>query len=98
MDGITCDMCGKSLLVDEDVRYVADLVVYAAYDPMELTDRDFERDIGAEISTTLAAAKKRDANELEEEVVALRRMDLCPTCRKRLLEEPFGRARGSKAT
>jgi len=90
VDGITCDMCGKSLLVDEDVRYVADMVVYAAYDPMELTSEDLERDIAAEIAATLEAVKGRDAKELEEEVVAARRIDLCPSCRRKLLDETFG--------
>jgi hypothetical protein len=87
LDGITCDLCGKSLLVEENVRYVAELLVYAAYDPMELTSEDLRRDIAAEIEKTLEALKKRDAKELEEEVVASRRLDLCPACRKRLLDE-----------
>ncbi len=87
MDGITCDLCGKSLLVEENVRYVAELLVYAAYDPMELTSEDLRRDIAAEIEKTLEVLKKRDAKELEEEVVAARRLDLCPVCRKRLLDE-----------
>jgi len=90
MDGITCDMCGKSLLVDEDVRYVGDLLVYAAYDPMEVTSEDLQRDIRAEISELLEKMKDRDAAELEEEVVAARRLDLCPACRKRLLDELSG--------
>ncbi len=73
--------------MEENVRYVAELVVYAAYDPMELTSADLERDIAAEIERTLEVIKKRDAKELEEEVVAVRRLDLCPQCRKRVLEE-----------
>ena len=96
MDGITCDLCGKSLLVDEDVRYVADVVVYAAYDPMELTSSDLERDITAEIRRTLDAMKGRDATELEEEVAAVRRLDLCPQCRKRFLRENLKAADGGK--
>jgi hypothetical protein len=87
MDGITCDLCGKSLLVDEDVRYVAEVVVYAAYDVMELTSADLERDIAGEVSDTLGALDGRDAKELEEEVAATRRLDLCAACRKEFLEE-----------
>ena len=86
VDGITCDICKKSLLVDEDVRYIAELVVYAAYDPMELTSADLERDIEAEIRRTLDIIRKRDTTELAEEVAAVRKLDLCPRCRKRLLE------------
>ena len=40
MEGITCDRCGKSLLIDESVRYEVKIVVQAAYDPMELTAED----------------------------------------------------------
>ena len=87
MDGFTCDLCGKGLLADESVRYVAEVVVYAAYDPMEITAEDLEKDIAAEIEETLEVLKKRDAEELAEEVVAMRRLDLCPPCRKKLLDE-----------
>jgi len=92
VDGITCDMCGKSLLVDEDVRYVADLTVFAAYDVMELTSEDLaKRDIRAEIKRLLEQLKLRDQKELEEEVFAQRRYHLCPSCRKRFLDDPFGK-------
>ena len=95
MDGLNCDMCGKSLLVDEDVRYVADITVYAAYDVMELTTEDLaRRDIKAEIDRALAAAAGRDPKELEEEVIAKRRLDLCPSCRKLFLNDPL--AKGSR--
>ena len=40
----TCDMCGKALLVDESVRYVVKVQVYVAYDQMEITEEDLERD------------------------------------------------------
>ena len=43
MNGISCDRCDKSLLVDEDVRYEVRIVVQAAYDPMEITREDLER-------------------------------------------------------
>jgi len=86
MDGITCDMCGKPLLADEDTRYIAEVKIYAAYDVMELTTEDLEkRDIAAEIEKAIKAASRRDAKELEEEVFAHRKFDLCPSCRKQFL-------------
>jgi hypothetical protein len=96
VDGITCDMCGKSLLVDEEVRYVADVRVYAAYDPMELTTRDLEaRDVRAEIERTLETLEGVGEIEAQEEVYATRRLDLCPSCRKLFLDDPLARsARG----
>ncbi len=87
MDGITCDLCGKSLLVDENVRYVGDVVIYAAYDPMELTSNDLELDTTEEIRKTLEAIEKRDTKDLEEEIIATRHLDLCPSCRKHLLND-----------
>jgi len=87
LDGITCDICGKSLLVDEDVRYVADVTVFAAYDVMEMTSDDLaRRDIRAEIERTLATLRDRDPKEAEEEVIAQRRFDLCPSCRRNFLD------------
>jgi hypothetical protein len=87
MDGITCDMCGRSLLVAEDSRYIAEVKIYAAYDVMELTSEDLQkRDIQKEIRQTIEDAARRDARELEEEIFAHRRFDLCPSCRKQFLE------------
>ena len=86
MDGITCDMCGKGLLVDEEVRYVADVKVFAAYDVMEMTTDDLEsRNLRAEMRAVLKALDGRDAKELEEEIFAERRFALCPSCRKKFL-------------
>ena len=96
MHGLSCDRCGKSLLVDEDVRYLARLEVVAAYDPPEIMRRDLEGDLGAEMGRLVRAAERRDAEELEEEVAAVRRFDLCPPCRKALLDDPPG-ARGFPA-
>jgi transcription initiation factor IIE alpha subunit len=85
-------MCGKSLLVDEDTRYIADLTVFAAYDVMEMTSEDLaRRDIKAEIRRTLERLQGRDQKEIEEEIFAQRRFDLCPSCRKRFLDDPFGK-------
>ena len=87
LDGLTCDMCGKSLLVDEEVRYVADVTVFAAYDVMEMTRDDLERrDIRAEIERTLEKLKDISEKEAEEEVLAKRCLDLCPSCRTLFLE------------
>jgi ribosomal protein S27AE len=81
MHGLSCDRCGKSLLVDEEVRYLARIEVVAAYDPPELTRRDLETDFDAEIRRLVRAMEGRDAKSLEEEVAAIRRFDLCPPCR-----------------
>lgn len=93
MHGLSCDRCGKSLLVDEEVRYLARVEVVAAYDPPEITRQDLERDFDAEIRRLVRAMESRDPKELEEEVAAVRRFDLCPPCRAAFLGElPGGRS------
>ncbi|MCK6482313.1 MAG: hypothetical protein HUU06_12250 [Planctomycetaceae bacterium] len=90
MHGLTCDRCGKNLLVDEEVRYLLRLEIVAAYDPPEIMPADLERDFDAEIRRLVRSMEGRDAVELEEEVAAVRRFDLCPPCRRALLADPLG--------
>ncbi len=85
MHGLTCDRCRKSLLLDEEVRYLARVEVVAAYDPPELTRADLERDFDAEIRRLVAAMERGDAKSMEEEVAVVRRFDLCPPCRAAFL-------------
>ena len=40
----TCDMCGKPLLPDEDIRYVVKIEVHTACDAMEM-DEDMDEEI-----------------------------------------------------
>jgi hypothetical protein len=85
-----CDRCGKGLLVDAEVRYEVRIEVKAGFDPPELTSRDLERDWAAEIGKLLERIEAADPEELEEEVYAVRRYDLCPPCRAAWLADPFG--------
>jgi len=91
MHGLSCDRCGKSLLIDEEVRYLARIEVVAAYDPPEITRRDLETDFDAELRRLVRSMEGRDAKSLEEEVAAIRRFDLCPPCRKLFLDASPGR-------
>jgi len=85
--GLTCDRCGKALLVDEPLRYVVKVEVYAAYDPLEVTRREIEgRDLDGEIQRLLREIADRDARELEREVYERRDLDLCPSCRQGFLD------------
>lgn len=93
--GISCDGCGGTLLVDESVRYVVDIRVYAAYDPMEITQADYEKDHAAEIQRLVEACKGMSAQELEDQVYREFRFHLCPACQKRYLRDPLGRGAAS---
>ncbi len=87
----SCDLCGRPLLADEDVRYVVKSQVFAACDPMELTRADLERDDAAEMRKLLDQMAETDARTLEAQVFKQLRFDLCQACRDRYLEDPLMR-------
>ena len=89
MDGISCDRCGKGLLIDEEVRYEVGIVVQAAYDPMEIMKEDLERDHEAEMKKILEKLKGMSQEEGMNQVHKTFRFDLCPPCQKKYLEEPI---------
>ena len=84
-----CDLCGKGLLIDEDVRYEVTIEVKSAYDPMEITKEDLKKDFSAEIKHLLDKIKDRSAEELQDEVYKLFKFDLCLSCQKKLLKSPL---------
>ena len=94
--GISCDRCGRTLLVDESVRYVVDVRVYAAYDTMEITRSDYEKDHREEIREALDACRKMSADELEDQIYREFRFHLCPPCQKRYLRDPLGTGSGPR--
>jgi len=85
----TCDVCGKPLLLDEQTRYVVKIEVFAAYDPMELTEEDLEQDYLEEIAELVERMKDIDPRKLEEGVYKSFRFDLCPACQKEYLKDPL---------
>lgn len=87
----SCDLCGKELLVEEDLRYVAKIEVFAAYDPLEITEEDLEQDHMEEIGELLKQMEHMDEQELEDQVYKSFRFDLCPECHKKFLKDPLGR-------
>jgi hypothetical protein len=93
MDGLVCDACGAALLADADVRYVLKVEGFAAYDPLELTREDLNRDFDAELEGLLAALAEVDPEEAQDEVHRSFRYDLCPPCWRRYLKDPLAGAR-----
>ncbi len=88
-----CDLCGKTLLIDEDIRYVLKIDVYAAYDPMELTADDLERDHRAEIKRLIEQMNGMDPQELEDSVHKEFNFQLCPACQREYIKNPLSRDR-----
>ena len=89
MAGFCCDMCGKALLADEDVRYIVKIEVFAAYDPMELTDGDVAQDHMKEIRELVKRMSEMEPQALEDQVYKSFTFDLCPACQKKFLKKPL---------
>lgn len=90
MDGLVCDGCGATLLLDSDVRYVLRIEGFAAYDPLELTRDDLKRDFRAEMRALLESLSRLSAEEAQDQVYRSFRFDLCPECWRRYLGDPIG--------
>ncbi len=87
-----CDMCGKSLVPEEDDRYVVKIEIYAACDSMEVDDDDdliddFEEDDEEE------EEEEEEDNINHEEMDGVEyktfRYDLCSKCHSRYMQDPL---------
>ena len=92
---LECDICGKTLLLDEDVRYIVNVEVFAAYDPLELTQEDLGKDCRKELRELVERMKDLDPEKAQDSVYRKLRFDLCPACQKEYLKDPLGRNRHS---
>ncbi len=88
---LTCDLCGKALLVDEDARYEVRIQVYAAYDPLEITPDDLAQDTRDQIRRLVAQLEGMDPQEVEDSVYKEFLFDLCPDCQRRYIQAPLPR-------
>lgn len=86
----TCDLCGRDMDAENELRFVVKLEVYAAFDPLQ-DDVDSDRDHLQEIHEILERADISDNPEISDEVYQQLRYDLCPECRKRFMKNPLGR-------
>jgi hypothetical protein len=91
VDGISCDLCGKGLLIDEQVRYTVRIEIKAAYDPMEIVREDLDRDLRAEMEGLIEKMKGMSKEDAANQVYKVFHFDLCPPCQKRYLKRPLPR-------
>lgn len=87
----SCDLCKRPLDAQNDLRYVVQLEVYAAFDPLELDDRDDDEDNLQELQEILERIDDAADPEIGDDVYKKMRFDVCGDCRKRLLKNPLGR-------
>ena len=89
MDGLVCDGCGRTLLLEEDVRYVLRVEGFAAYDPLEITREDLKRDLEADLRSLIERLSDVSEEEAEGQVHREFRFDLCPGCWRRYRKDPL---------
>jgi hypothetical protein len=88
MNHATCDSCGRQLLTNSDVRYEVSIQVKAAYDPMEVSAEDLEKDYRAEIAKVLRQLGQLEglsAAEAQNQVYRAFDFDLCAACQRRYI-------------
>ncbi len=89
MNGLSCDMCGNELLIDEDVRYVSEIQVYAAYDPLEITASDLKKDFRSAISELIKKMKHLGPEKAQNSVYKAFSFDLCCKCQRGYIKDPL---------
>ena len=87
-----CDMCGRSLVPDEDDRYVVKIEVYAACDSVDADceDEEFISDFEEEDDDENdEEIDNVDSDEIESIEYKTFRYDLCSKCHSRYLQNPL---------
>lgn len=84
----TCDMCGKPLHPDEDIRYVVKIEVCAACESEE-AEEGFE-DSAEELTDYDPSESEEEEEEVEEDMeYKTLRFDLCSKCHKMYIQDPL---------
>lgn len=92
----SCDMCGRSLLPEEDDRYVVKIEVYAACDSIDADSdgeeeefiNDFEEDDDDDDDGD-DEMDSLDPDEIESIEYKTFRYDLCCKCHSKYLQDPL---------
>jgi hypothetical protein len=87
----TCDLCGRDLDSQNDLRYVVRMEVYAAFDPLRTDESEDDRDHLEEVQDIIERMEDAECDQIGEDVYQQMRFDLCPECRKRFIKSPLGR-------
>lgn len=90
MISYSCDLCGKILDPEEDLRYVVKMEICAAFDPI-CVEEDDDRDHLEEIQDILQRLEHAEDDRVGDDVYQQLRFDLCPDCRRRFVKNLFGR-------
>ena len=86
-----CDRCGRQLEPDDPGRFVVKVEVFAAADPLTITEEDLKRDHRAEIARLIDQLERMDPDEVEDQVYRSFRFDLCRQCHEAYIRSPIQR-------
>ena len=87
----SCDMCGRSLVPEEDDRYVVKIEVYSACDSMDADceDEEFINDFEDDDDENDEEIDNIDSDEIESIEYKTFRYDLCSKCHSKYLQDPL---------
>lgn len=83
-----CDRCGQPIEPGQ-LRYIAKIQVFAAYDPLEITFEDLTRDHRAQIQRILEHCAGLTEEELMRDVYVDFQFDLCRACQRAYIQDPL---------
>lgn len=83
-----CDRCYRPLPKGTP-RYVVNIQVTAAVEPLEITEEDLQKDTRAEVQEALAAAAEQSEAEAMRDVHVELHYDLCRKCQQEYLLQPM---------
>jgi len=89
MNQSICDLCGKELQKDSELRYEVKIEIKAAYDPLNVTDQDLAKDFRQEIAKVLQQLQGLSIVEAQDQVYRLFHFDLCPACQREYVRNPL---------
>jgi hypothetical protein len=87
----SCDLCKRPIDVEDDLRYVVKIEVYAAIDPVEVDSCGDDRDHLQEMQDILQRMEEAGSDAVGDDVYQQLRFDLCSECRKKFVKNPLGR-------
>lgn len=84
----SCDICGKPLHADKDVRYVVKIEVYGVYEEDDFEEDVFEDELD-EFEDLDDEVDDEEMEELEDAEYKTFRFDLCSKCHTQYLQNPL---------
>ncbi len=85
----SCDMCGRSLVPEEDDRYVVKIEVYSACDSIDGDDEEMITDFEEDVEEGDDEIGNLDSDEIDGLEYKTFRYDLCCKCHSRYLQDPL---------